>query len=89
MVAYSDLTIGLMFAIFSYLWVMMTPIQEVLGIQYAFHSASAALNRINELFKMRREPEYPHILNPFKNRETCSSGSTNRNVRPFLADKGE
>ena len=72
MVAYSDLTIGLMFAIFSYLWVMMTPIQEILGIQYAFHSASAALNRINELFKMRREPEYPHILNPFKNKETCS-----------------
>ncbi len=72
MVAYSDLTIGLMFAIFSYLWVMMTPIQEILGIQYAFHSASAALNRINELFKMKKEPEYPHILNPFKNEKTCS-----------------
>ncbi len=72
MVAYSDLTIGLMFAIFSYLWVMMTPIQEILGIQYAFHSASAALGRINELFKMKKEPEYPHILNPFKNKRTCS-----------------
>ncbi len=72
MVAYSDLTIGLMFAIFSYLWVMMTPIQEILGIQYAFHSATAALNRINQLFKMKQEPEYPHILNPFKNKKTCS-----------------
>ncbi len=71
-VAYSDLTIGLMLAIFGYLWVMMTPVQELLGIQYSFHSATAALNRINSIFKMKKEPEYPHILNPFKNQETCS-----------------
>ncbi|WP_457639488.1 ABC transporter ATP-binding protein [Persephonella sp.] len=71
-VAYSDLTIGLMLAIFGYLWVMMTPVQELLGIQYAFHSADSALKRINEILQLRKEPEYPHRLNPFKNRETCS-----------------
>ncbi len=71
-VAYSDLTIGLMLAIFGYLWVMMTPVQELLGIQYSFHSATAALKRINAIFKMKKEPEYPHLLNPFKNRETTS-----------------
>jgi ATP-binding cassette subfamily C protein len=71
-VAYSDLSIGLMLAIFGYLWVMMTPVQELLGIQYSFHSATAALNRINSIFKMKKEPEYPHILNPFKNQETVS-----------------
>ncbi|NPA53661.1 MAG: ABC transporter ATP-binding protein [Aquificae bacterium] len=71
-VAYSDLTIGLMLAIFGYLWVMMTPVQELLSIQYSFHSATAALNRINSIFRMKKEPEYPHILNPFKNKETCS-----------------
>ncbi len=71
-VAYSDLTIGLMLAIFGYLWVMMTPVQELLSIQYAFHSGEAALNRINEILQMKKEPKYPHILNPFKNRETCS-----------------
>ncbi|NPA12774.1 MAG: ABC transporter ATP-binding protein [Aquificae bacterium] len=71
-VAYSDLSIGLMLAIFSYLWVMMTPVQELLGIQYAFHSADASLKRINQIFQMKTEPQYPHILNPFKNRETCS-----------------
>ncbi|WP_457641170.1 ABC transporter ATP-binding protein [Persephonella sp.] len=71
-VAYSDLTIGLMLAIFGYLWVMMTPVQELLNIQYAFHSATAALDRINEILKMKKEPEYPHILNPFKNRKTCA-----------------
>ncbi len=71
-VAYSDLTIGLMLAIFGYLWVMMTPVQELLGIQYAFHTATAALNRINAIFKMKKEPKYPHLKNPFKDRETCS-----------------
>ena len=71
-VAYSDLSIGLMLAIFAYLWVMMTPVQEILGIQYAFHSADAALKRINELLDMEKEPEYPHILNPFKNKKTTS-----------------
>ncbi|WP_293442609.1 ABC transporter ATP-binding protein [Persephonella sp.] len=71
-VAYSDLTIGLMLAIFGYLWVMMTPVQELLGIQYAFHSGDAALKRINEILQMKKEPKYPHKLNPFKNRETCS-----------------
>ena len=71
-VAYSDLTIGLMLAIFGYLWVMMTPVQELLGIQYSFHTATAALNRINAIFKMKKEPKYPHLKNPFKDSETCS-----------------
>ncbi len=71
-VAYSDLTIGLMLAIFGYLWVMMTPVQELLNIQYAYHSATAALDRINTILRMKKEPEYPHIINPFKNRKTCS-----------------
>jgi len=71
-VAYSDLTIGLMLAIFGYLWVMMTPVQELFSIQYSFHSATAALNRINEILKMKTEPKYPHILNPFKNKKTSS-----------------
>ncbi len=71
-VAYSDLTIGLMLAIFGYLWVMMTPVQELLNIQYAYHSATTALERINSIFELKKEPEYPHLLNPFKNRTTCS-----------------
>jgi len=65
-VAYSDLTIGLMLAIFGYLWVMMTPVQEILGIQYALHNANAALERINTLFALPKEPSYPHKQNPFK-----------------------
>ncbi|MDQ7055417.1 MAG: ABC transporter ATP-binding protein [Persephonella sp.] len=35
-------------------------------------SSEAALNRINEILKMKKEPKYPHIFNPFKNKQTCS-----------------
>ena len=65
-VAYSDLTIGLMLAIFGYLWVMMTPIQEVLNMQYAYYNALSALKRINAIFAMEKEPIYKNALNPFE-----------------------
>ena len=70
MVVFSDLSIGQMFAVFGYLWFMMAPVQEVLNIQYAFYSAKAALARINELSKLEQEPSYPHIENPFKEKNT-------------------
>jgi ATP-binding cassette subfamily C protein len=65
MVVFSDLTIGQMLAVFSYLWFMMAPVQEVLNIQYAYYGAKAALGRINELLTLRQEPRYPHLRNPF------------------------
>jgi len=69
-VAYSDLTIGLMLAIFGYLWVMMSPIQEVLNIQYAYHNALGALKRINEIFALEKEPIFKNCLNPFEKNYT-------------------
>ena len=71
-VAYGDLTIGLMLAIFGYLWVMMSPVQEILNIQYSYHNAKRALDRINQLFDMEKEPVYPHLKNPFANSRTNS-----------------
>jgi ATP-binding cassette, subfamily C, bacterial len=70
MVIFSGLTIGQMFAVFGYLWFMMAPVQEILNIQYAFYNAKAALSRINELIKLELEPDYPHIVNPFENKNT-------------------
>ena len=69
-VAYSDLTIGLMLAIFGYLWVMMSPIQDVLNIQYAYHNAQASLKRINAIFALNTEPVCENTLNPFENNST-------------------
>ncbi len=72
MVFYSNLTIGQMLAVFGYLWFMMSPVQEILNIQYAFYGAKAALTRINKLTALQQEPRYPHQKNPFSNKQTVS-----------------
>ena len=72
MVLYSDLSIGQMLAVFAYLWFMMGPVQELLSIQYAYHAARAALNRINNLVDVKLEPGFPHKKNPFKDKITNS-----------------
>ncbi len=72
MVLYSDLTIGEMLAVFGYLWFMMAPVQEILGIQYAFYAAKAALTRINRLNNLKQEPQYPHCENPFTGKKTVA-----------------
>jgi len=72
MVIFSDLSIGKMIAVFGYLWFMMGPVQEILGIQYALFGARAALDRINRLFELAPEPRYPHLHNPFANRRTVA-----------------
>ena len=72
MVFYSDLSIGQMLAVFGYLWFMMAPVQEILGIQYAFYAAKAALLRINRLNALKQEPSYPHLENPFLNKKTVA-----------------
>lgn len=72
MVLYSGLSIGLMFAVFGYLWFMMGPVQEVLNIQYSWYSARAALKRINHLSELHQEPDYPHRIDPFTGKKTVS-----------------
>ncbi len=70
MVVYSDLSVGRMMAVFGYLWFMMGPVQEILGIQYAYYGAKAALARINRLLGLKEEPHYPHLKNPFAGHHT-------------------
>ena len=69
-VAYSDLSIGLMLAIFGYLWVMMPPIQDILNIQYSYHNAQKALDRINEILSLKTEERGLHVKNPFVKNST-------------------
>lgn len=64
-VAYSDLSIGSMLAIFGYLWVMMTPIQDILNIQYTYHNALKAIDRINAILSLKQEERGLHVNNPF------------------------
>ena len=55
LVAYSDLSIGMMFAMFGYIWFIMTPVQDILSMQYSYASAKAALGRINKVLMLKRE----------------------------------
>ena len=70
MVLLSDLSIGEMMAVFGYLWFMMGPLNEIIGIQYAWYAAKAALVRINTLDNLEQEPEYETLENPFAGQHT-------------------
>ncbi len=69
-VAYSDLSVGLMLAIFSYLWVMVSPTQDIINFQYVLATAKAACKRINTVFEMEQEPKIEEERDPFKEKET-------------------
>ena len=62
LVVYSDLSIGMMFAMFGYIWFIMTPVQDILTIQYSYASASAAINRINKIFDLKVENNGEELL---------------------------
>jgi ATP-binding cassette subfamily C protein len=86
MVVFSDLTIGEMLAVFGYLWFMMTPVQELVNLQYAWFGAQAALARINALLGMQDEPQHPALRDPFAGAATV--GITLEQVS-FAYDEGE
>ncbi len=69
-VLFSDLSIGQMLAVFSYLWFMIGPVEQLLNLQYAYYAAGGALTRINELLARADEPHYPGGVDPFAKQET-------------------
>ncbi|OGU19792.1 MAG: ABC transporter ATP-binding protein [Hydrogenophilales bacterium RIFOXYD1_FULL_62_11] len=70
MVVYSTLSIGEMLAVFGYLWFMMTPVQELVNMQYSWFAANAALGRINALLGLKDEPAHAARRDPFAGRVT-------------------
>ena len=69
-VLFSDLSIGQMLAVFSYLWFMIGPIEQLLNLQYAFYAADGAMIRINQLLEREDELDYPVTKNPFADAKT-------------------
>jgi ATP-binding cassette subfamily C protein len=65
MVVYSDLSIGMMFAMFGYIWVIMTPVQDILSMQYSYASAKAAIERLNKILKLNLESNGVEKLSAF------------------------
>ena len=84
MVVFSNLSIGEMLAVFGYLWFMMTPVQELVGIQYAWFAANGAMGRINALLGLHSEPQHPAIRDPFAGSATV--GITLEHVSFAYAD---
>ncbi|WP_459206300.1 ABC transporter ATP-binding protein [Pseudomonas sp. MLB6B] len=71
-VLFSDLSIGQMLAVFSYLWFMIGPVEQLLNLQYAYYAAGAALSRINELLARDDEPHYAPASDPFAGHRTVA-----------------
>ncbi len=69
-VLFSDLSIGQMLAVFSYLWFMIGPIEQLLNLQYAFYAADGAMVRINQLLEREDELDYSVTKNPFAGTKT-------------------
>ena len=72
MVVFSDLSVGEMMAVFGYLWFMITPVQDLMNVQYAYYAAGAAMERLNTLLRLKVEPTAKHLANPFKEALTTS-----------------
>ncbi len=64
-VLFSDLSIGQMLAVFSYLWFMIGPVEQLLNLQYALYGANGAMQRLNQLLARRDEKDWPAQENPF------------------------
>ncbi|MGB9129982.1 MAG: ABC transporter ATP-binding protein [Thiobacillus sp.] len=86
MVVFSDLSIGEMLAVFGYLWFMMTPVQELVNMQYSWYAANAALGRINALLGLAGEPQHPALRDPFAGQPTVGIAL---NHVSFAYDEGE
>ena len=85
LVVYSDLSIGMMFAMFGYIWFIMTPIQEMLSIQYSYASAMSALGRINKILSLQTENTGEKIIQTSKvNIELKNLDFAYANNKPIL-----
>ena len=71
-VVYSDLTVGMMIAFLFYLATLVSPIQQLMGLVISYQSTKPALERINVLLALSKEPHYPHVTDPFENSKTTS-----------------
>ncbi|AKX50265.1 ABC transporter ATP-binding protein [Thiopseudomonas alkaliphila] len=60
-VLFSDLSIGQMLAVFSYLWFIIGPVEQLLNLQYAYYAADGALARVNQLLAKTDEPQTPTL----------------------------
>jgi len=72
MVLVGMLTIGKMLAIFSYAWVLMKPVDKLIQFIHLYFNAKSAIERLNEILALEKEPYYEPKVDPFKNKKSAS-----------------
>ena len=67
-----DMTIGEMMAIFVYAGMIRHPINLLLRFTQKYHDAKEAMNRLNDILKLKKEQSFKMKIDPFKGKETAS-----------------
>jgi ATP-binding cassette subfamily C protein len=68
LVLMGSLTIGVMLAIFSYAWVIMKPVDKLINFIHLYYNAKTAMERLNQIMALEKEPFYEAKVDPFTNR---------------------
>lgn len=72
MVLMGSLTIGVMLAIFSYAWVLMRPVDKLINYIHLYFNAKSAMERLNQILALEKEPLYEAQVDPFEKRVSSS-----------------
>ncbi len=72
MVLIGMLSIGKMLAIFSYAWVLMRPVDKLMNFIHLYFNAKSAIERLNEILALEKEPHYLAQSDPFDSRKSAS-----------------
>ncbi len=72
MVLIGMLTIGKMLAIFSYAWVLMRPVDKLINFIHLYFNAKSAIERLNEILALEKEPYHEAKVDPFKNKKSAA-----------------
>ena len=72
LVLQSEMSIGEMMAIFVYAGMVKAPINMLLRFTQKYHDAKEAMDRLNDILRLKIEPKYEMKIDPFKNQKTAS-----------------
>ena len=72
MVLIGMITIGTMLAIFSYAWVLMRPVDKLINFIHLYFNAKSAIERLNEILALEKEPHYEAKTDPFENEKSAA-----------------
>ncbi len=67
-----DMSIGEMMAIFVYAGMIRQPINLLLRFTQSYHDAKEAMDRLNDILKLKKEQRFKMEIDPFKGKETAS-----------------